>query len=406
MEKRTIIWEENTEPPKNYFWVKPDNKVYEFNHEFEEWVESETISFTPSTRDSKGYSTNEPSESTTDAIQAYVDKQEAAGKTVSPTATITVDYIEGEVPETITLPETTHPMTLKGDFSQNENTMIESAGEVSKVTVNNTGAESNVTIDLPSSTVTLSGKYDTVNVKAVSNNTLNITTSCKIKKFILWKGTAIVNNAFIEDNIEEYEVKRGTLKANDQVEATTSSSFVSKPRVVNVTKETNVRNIAFGIIASGHYVFNNESKVNMDYTGGGVMARGSVKLDFTGTGEWHSTTNPTIWAAAKDVVIRIEDGKFFNDGNSNETIYAEQGTIEIYGGEFHNVKEEGKKDFLLNCKDANYQAGTAKIIVYGGKFYGFDPAANAAESADMSTNFVAEGYHSEDRGEYFEVVKD
>lgn len=51
MEKRTIIWEENTEPPKNYFWVKPDNKVYEFNHEFEEWLESETISYTAPTRD-------------------------------------------------------------------------------------------------------------------------------------------------------------------------------------------------------------------------------------------------------------------------------------------------------------------------------------------------------------------
>lgn len=30
MEKRTIIWEENTIPPKNYLWVKPDGKVYEY----------------------------------------------------------------------------------------------------------------------------------------------------------------------------------------------------------------------------------------------------------------------------------------------------------------------------------------------------------------------------------------
>ena len=33
MEKRTIIFEENTEPPKNYYWIKPDNKVYEYNYE-------------------------------------------------------------------------------------------------------------------------------------------------------------------------------------------------------------------------------------------------------------------------------------------------------------------------------------------------------------------------------------
>lgn len=33
MEKRVIIFEENTEPPKNYYWIKPDNKVYEYNYE-------------------------------------------------------------------------------------------------------------------------------------------------------------------------------------------------------------------------------------------------------------------------------------------------------------------------------------------------------------------------------------
>ena len=27
--KKTIIWEDNNIPPKNYLWVKSDNKVYE-----------------------------------------------------------------------------------------------------------------------------------------------------------------------------------------------------------------------------------------------------------------------------------------------------------------------------------------------------------------------------------------
>ena len=45
--KRTIIWEENTEPPKNYYWVKPDNKVYEFSVEERKWVESEELTYTP-----------------------------------------------------------------------------------------------------------------------------------------------------------------------------------------------------------------------------------------------------------------------------------------------------------------------------------------------------------------------
>ena len=41
--KKTIIWEENNEPPKNYIWVKDDGKAYEYDHTTRQWVESETI---------------------------------------------------------------------------------------------------------------------------------------------------------------------------------------------------------------------------------------------------------------------------------------------------------------------------------------------------------------------------
>lgn len=41
--KKTIIWETNTEPPKNYFWVKEDGKVYEFDPTEHTWVESKEI---------------------------------------------------------------------------------------------------------------------------------------------------------------------------------------------------------------------------------------------------------------------------------------------------------------------------------------------------------------------------
>lgn len=129
-----------------------------------------------------------------------------------------------------------------------------------------------------------------------------------------------------------------------------------------------------------------------------------VNVDIKGDGEIHYDSNPTIWLSDKESKITIHDGKFYA-GNSNECIYSENGIIEILGGEFHNIPAEGQKNFLLNCKDANYQAGTANIIVKGGKFYGFDPAANAAESSDMSTNFVADGYKSVNMGEYYEVVK-
>ena len=41
--KKTIIWESNNEPPKNYIWVKEDGKTYEYNHSTKSWEISKTI---------------------------------------------------------------------------------------------------------------------------------------------------------------------------------------------------------------------------------------------------------------------------------------------------------------------------------------------------------------------------
>ena len=41
--RKVIIWEENTEPPKNYIWVKPNGKTYEYDYSTEEWIESENV---------------------------------------------------------------------------------------------------------------------------------------------------------------------------------------------------------------------------------------------------------------------------------------------------------------------------------------------------------------------------
>lgn len=42
--KKTIIWEDNNEPPKDYIWIKSDNKAYEFDYTDRTWKESNTIS--------------------------------------------------------------------------------------------------------------------------------------------------------------------------------------------------------------------------------------------------------------------------------------------------------------------------------------------------------------------------
>ena len=90
--------------------------------------------------------------------------------------------------------------------------------------------------------------------------------------------------------------------------------------------------------------------------------------------------------------LTIEDGKFI--GNV-DAIYVEKGTAIIEGG-FFDIQQkltgstlEAQYKTLLNCQDANYSAGRAKIIVKGGTFVNFDPSNNPE---GVGTSFIADGY--------------
>lgn len=92
----------------------------------------------------------------------------------------------------------------------------------------------------------------------------------------------------------------------------------------------------------------------------------------------------------KGASLTINGGYYYGGGTA---IQVQKGTLVINGGTFavepYSNPDYGYK-FLLNCIDANYKNGTAKIIVKGGTFVNFDPSNNAAEGE--GTNFVAEGY--------------
>lgn len=89
----------------------------------------------------------------------------------------------------------------------------------------------------------------------------------------------------------------------------------------------------------------------------------------------------------------IEDGHF--NGNIH-AVYVLEGVAEIKGGTFEVQQKypdaEKADEFVLNCYDANRENGTAKIIVTGGTFIGFNPGDCKAEGD--GTNFVAPGYAS------------
>ena len=119
-----------------------------------------------------------------------------------------------------------------------------------------------------------------------------------------------------------------------------------------------------------------------------------------------------IWTNSENTTVNIYD---CDVEAYTHVLYSYNGVINVYGGSFKMLDENPELDpkghykFLLNCYDANYTAGTAKINVYGGKFYNYNPAESYSEP-NGPVSYVAEGYHVvesvEDGVPVFEVVKD
>lgn len=118
------------------------------------------------------------------------------------------------------------------------------------------------------------------------------------------------------------------------------------------------------------------------------------KLTLSGDGEVIAKANDCFAVDVQDGGhLVIEDGHF--NGNVH-AVYVYEGVAEIKGGTFEVQQKYSDADkadeFVLNCYDANRRNGTAKIIVTGGTFIGFNPGDCKAEG--NGTNFVAPGYAS------------
>ena len=100
--------------------------------------------------------------------------------------------------------------------------------------------------------------------------------------------------------------------------------------------------------------------------------------------------------------VVIEDGTYVGNAHA---VYVFEGSVEIKGGKYSIQQPSGLSSpygYVLNCYDANYKNGTAKIIVTGGEFEKFNPADCAAEGAH--TNFLADGYKSVKKGDSYVVM--
>lgn len=136
---------------------------------------------------------------------------------------------------------------------------------------------------------------------------------------------------------------------------------------------------------------------------GNVVSKGDLTI--IGDGSLLAKENDCYAVDVMDgAKLTIESGTFV--GNIH-AVYVFEGSLVVKGGKY-SVQQKytvaGKEDeFVLNCYDQNRKDGTATIVVYGGEFEKFNPANCAAEGEN--TNFVAEGYKTEQTGDVYTVVR-
>lgn len=118
------------------------------------------------------------------------------------------------------------------------------------------------------------------------------------------------------------------------------------------------------------------------------------KLTLSGDGDVIAKANDCYAIDVQGGGHLVIEGGHYN-GNIH-AVYVTEGVAEIKGGTFEVQQKypdaEKADEFVLNCLDENYKNGTAKIIVTGGTFIGFNPGDCKAEG--NGTNFVAPSYAS------------
>ena len=196
------------------------------------------------------------------------------------------------------------------------------------------------------------------------------------------------------DDVEPFDYKEAIEKGGDVVlqdSVKMATAFVLEN--VNTVVDLNGKTVQGGVFAES-----NGSMVKGDSDSYAFWVKDGANLVLNGDGVVEAqaaTYSMAVWVQGGTVTIN--GGTYVNAGEGSDLIYASNGgKVYIYGGEFKPCeKQEGvdgtqNKYSALNIKDRDRDI--CEIKVYGGKFYGFNPADNVSEGPN--TNFVAEGYKS------------
>jgi len=306
-------------------------------------------------------------------------------------------------------------MTVGAGWEDGSSLVSDATGTIT-VSNSNSANEPSVNINTPNATVVMSGgQYDELTVTC-SENTLKISGAFHAKKLIVKKGTIEFAAADIHDLVDELVTEEKVTPITYEI-SNSSISGLSKNGVSNLVEDVvSTSRVAFGIFANGSYRYNMNGH-SLSLKGGSSAAmffRGTKPtINIYGPGKIvESSGTYGIWVSSEGTTINIYD---CDVEAYTHVLYAEKGVINVYGGSFKMLDEnpildeKGHCKFLLNCQDANYNSGIAKINVYGGKFYNFNPAETYGEPGGP-VSYVADGYHVvesvEDGVPVFEVVAD
>ena len=258
----------------------------------------------------------------------------------------------------------------------------------------------------PNSTVTLSGgQFTTLNAE-VSDNTLIIKKNVHIANLNLEKGNAIVEVARAEEVagiVENYTVADGYTLSHRVYHITNenSSKLGGVGEMILDEDITRTSSIVAPLAPAYDAVWNlngHNITVEGEPKSGVYLNRYASNLEVKGEGVIRAEGAYGLWNNGTTGKIIINDGVTIEA--QTHAVYAEKGVIEINGGTFKLTNwADAEKDangnlkFLINCYDANYNNGSANIIVKGGKFYDFNPAESYGEP-NGPVSFVADGYGS------------
>ena len=241
---------------------------------------------------------------------------------------------------------------------------------------------------------------------ATSNTTFVIQTTAKVDNLTINAGGLIIEEGATVENISVDINADVTLPEALAEKVEYFGEVASQTALTKALAEGGEFTVAADIVTDAQLVVPAGKTVVLDMNGktlnntvdiwaDGKWSLISVQggnLTIKGNGEFLAKENDEYAADVRDGgKLVIEDGTYV--GNIT-AVYVHDGTLEVKGGEFSiqqlSSDATDKTRFTLNCLDAPYREGNAKITVSGGKFKEFDPANNQAEGP--ATNFLAAGY--------------